>query len=85
MDKIDRFTCEDVFRRLDDFVDRELSPHEARLAEEHLRLCSYCAREYQFEASIIRQVRDKVARVAAPPDLMARISAQLSSLDEGGD
>ncbi len=46
----DRLTCEEVFARLDDYVDRELSAEEARLVEEHCAVCDVCAREYRFEA-----------------------------------
>jgi anti-sigma factor (TIGR02949 family) len=73
--RLDRTTCEETFRRLDDYLDRRLSPEEIRLIEEHLHLCEACSREFVFEASVIEGVREKLRRVAAPPDLIARISA----------
>jgi anti-sigma factor (TIGR02949 family) len=75
--RLDRPTCEETFRRLDDYLDRRLSPEETRLIEEHLHLCDACSREFVFEASVIEAVREKLRRVAAPPDLIARISAQI--------
>ena len=75
--RLDRTTCEETFRRLDDYLDRRLSPEETRLIEEHLHLCDACSREFVFEASVIEAVREKLRRVAAPPDLIARISAQI--------
>ena len=33
---IDRYTCEEVVRRLDDYVDRELSPREMQLMRQHI-------------------------------------------------
>jgi len=75
--RLDRTTCEETFRRLDDYLDRRLSPEETRLIEEHLHLCDACSREFAFEASVIEAVREKLRRVAAPPDLIARISAQI--------
>lgn len=81
---LDRYTCEDAFRRLDDYLDRELSPLETERVREHLELCAACASEYQFEEGVIRQVREKLARIPAPEGLLGRISSSLTSLREGG-
>jgi anti-sigma factor (TIGR02949 family) len=82
--RLDRTTCEETFRRLDDYLDRRLSPEETRLIEEHLHLCEACSREFVFEASVIDAVREKLRRVAAPPDLIARISAQIQGERDDG-
>ena len=74
---LDRMTCESAFRRLDDYLDRELSADEMRLVEEHLHICEVCSREFTFEASVIAGVRRKLQAIAAPPDLLARITARL--------
>jgi anti-sigma factor (TIGR02949 family) len=80
---MDKLTCEEVFRRLDDYVDRELSEDEIRRVEEHLEICAYCAAEYRFEQSFITDVRGKVQRIAFPPDLMVNISRALSGASGG--
>jgi mycothiol system anti-sigma-R factor len=72
-----RYTCEQVFARLDDFLDRELSAAEMRLVQEHLDTCATCAREHRFEAALIRDVRQKVTRIDVPPGLLVRISERL--------
>ena len=69
----DRYTCEDVFRKLDDYMDRNLSAEEVRLVREHLAACDQCVSEYSFEEDLLRTVRDRVQRIQAPPDLLARI------------
>lgn len=79
----DRLTCEEMFRRLDDFMDRELSAGEAKLVREHLETCAVCAAEYRFEESMLTRVREKLRHIAAPPDLLKRISARLSELEGG--
>ena len=38
----DRFTCEEIFARLDDYLDRELSADEMRMVKEHLETCAAC-------------------------------------------
>jgi len=34
-----RYTCEETFRRLEDYVDRELSAEEMERVREHLKTC----------------------------------------------
>lgn len=70
----DRTTCEDVFRRLDDFVDRELSAEEMGRIRAHLEICAQCASEYRFEESLLRQVRQKLRHLDLPGDLRQKIS-----------
>lgn len=77
MAQIDRYTCEETFRRLDDYLDRELTPHEMQLVREHLDVCAVCASEFAFEASALKQLRDKLQRIPAPPDLLAKVSRAL--------
>ncbi len=75
----DRYTCEQAFQRLDDYLDREISPVEMGHVEEHLRLCEVCAQEFRFEAGLIRTLRARLARIQAPDGMMGRISELLSA------
>jgi anti-sigma factor (TIGR02949 family) len=81
-DSLDRITCEAAFRRLDDFLDRHLSAEEMRLVEDHLHICEACTREFTFEASVLAGVKRKLRAIDAPPDLLARISAQLGRVKD---
>jgi anti-sigma factor (TIGR02949 family) len=74
---LNRHTCEEAFRRLDDFLDRRLSPEETRLVEEHLHICEACTREFNFESSVLEGVKQKLRHVEAPTDLLARILKQI--------
>jgi anti-sigma factor (TIGR02949 family) len=74
---LNRYTCEEAFRRLDDYLDRELSTEETTLVREHLEICAGCAREFTFEASLLRGVRDKLRQIDLPPSLQARILGAL--------
>lgn len=71
--RLDRYTCEEALRRLDDFVDRELGEAELRLVSEHLETCAACSAEFRGEAAKLAQLKDKLRRIMVPPDLMARI------------
>lgn len=73
MNQPSRFDCAQAFARLEDYLDRELTPEEIRRIEEHLALCEVCAREFQFEAGILCALKEKLRRIAAPPDLVERI------------
>jgi anti-sigma factor (TIGR02949 family) len=79
MTPLNRYTCEEAFRRLDDYLDRELSSEETVLVHEHLEICAGCAREFNFEASVLKGVREKLRQIEVPESLQARI---LSVLDK---
>jgi len=74
---LNRHTCEEAFRRLDDFLDRRLSAEETKLVKEHLQICDACTREFTFEASVIKGVRRKLRHLEAPPDLLSRVLSRL--------
>ena len=78
MSTLDRYTCEEAFRRMDDYLDRELAPPEAERVRAHLETCVACASEYRFEDRLLRDVRSKLQRVAIPSDLRSRIEQRLS-------
>ncbi len=71
---IDQMTCEETFRRLDDFLDHELRASECLLVQEHLEVCRICAAEFKFEASIWSEVRAKLQRTAVPPGLREKVA-----------
>ena len=86
MRHLTRFTCEEAFRRLDDYLDRELSAAEMTLVHEHLEICAGCAREFTFEESVLRGVRAKLRQIDVPEDLQARVLRLLQAeRDEEGD
>ena len=78
MTHLSRFTCEEAFRRLDDYLDRELSAEEMELVRVHLEICAGCASEFTFEASTLRNVSAKMRQLDMPADLLERTMAALS-------
>jgi anti-sigma factor (TIGR02949 family) len=69
--------CKETFRRLDDYVDRELAPDELGKVEAHLAACAMCADEFQVERSLLEGIRDKLRRIKAPPGLLKKIEDSL--------
>ena len=77
MSQLNRSNCEEAFRKLDDFLDRRLSPDEMRIIEEHLSICAWCTREFNFEASVLNGVKRKLRQLEAPTDLVSKVLSQL--------
>jgi anti-sigma factor (TIGR02949 family) len=75
---VDRYTCTEAFRRLDDYLDRELGPAELAKVREHLEVCAVCAMEFRFEERILADLRSKLAHVAAPPGLLDRVRGAIA-------
>ncbi len=73
MSALNRYTCEEAFRRLDDYLDRELSSGEMELINEHLAICEACAREFGFERSVFERVGSKLRQFALPEGLQSRV------------
>ena len=82
MSRLDRTNCEEAFRRLNDFLDHRLSAKELRIIEEHLEICAWCAREFNFETSVLHGVKRKLRELDAPPQLVSKILAQLPPTPE---
>ena len=83
-----RFGCDEVLRRLDDFVDRALGVEEIRRVEEHLADCTACAEAARFESSLIAGIRARLRRIAVPAGLRESIHVRLTTetlQDDGRD
>jgi len=81
MSAVDRYTCEEVFRRLNDYLDRELSAAEMALVKEHLDTCGQCASEHAFEASVLQELKSKLRRIDLPQSLIDKVAAILAEAD----
>ncbi len=82
MTQLSRTNCEEAFRRLNDFLDRRLPPEEMRIIEEHLEICAWCAREFNFETSVLHGLKRKVRQLDVPAGLLSRILSRLPPSEE---
>lgn len=73
MDSLDFYSCAQVVRLLDDFVDRELDPREIEQVERHLLACEKCAHEVRLEEGTLRSIRSTMRRIQLPPGVEARV------------
>ena len=79
---INLYTCKETLARLDDYLDRELSAEEIRRVERHLKICRHCTHKFGFEKALLAQMRERVARIDAPPELWERITHALADAEE---
>ncbi len=70
-------SCKEAIARLDDYIDRELSPRETTLVARHLKICARCALQFRFETEIVEGLRAKIGHIEAPPELLRKILASL--------
>ena len=78
MNPVDRYTCEEAFQRLNDYVDRELSADEMVRVREHIDTCALCASEYRFESRVLDHLRARLRRIDLPPSVLEKVRAVLS-------
>jgi RNA polymerase sigma-70 factor, ECF subfamily len=82
--RLNRENCEVAFRRLDNYVDRELSAAEMDLVKAHLAVCALCTSEFAFEESLIKGVRDKLGRIDVPPAVRSAVAKRLAASHDHG-
>ena len=72
-------SCEAILRRLDDYIDRELSPGDMHVVERHIEDCLRCADRYRFEISLVQEIRSRLRRIRLPGHLVASIRLRLDA------
>ena len=81
MSDMDCGTCEEVVRRVDDYLDRELDESEMAAVREHLNACEVCANGFEFEGTVLGAIRNKLQDAALPDGLKGRVFARLSAME----
>lgn len=66
------FNCGETYRRMQDYLDRELDESEIAAVRVHLEQCGMCAEEYRFEASVLRYMKGGFSDIPIPLDLESR-------------
>jgi anti-sigma factor (TIGR02949 family) len=78
---VDRYTCEQVFERINDYLDRELSAVEMTLVRAHLDTCAQCTSEYDFEGTVLAELKAKLRRIDLPPSVLDKIGQLIKKKD----
>lgn len=77
MEPTQPITCFEALQRLEDYLDRELSPRDLAIVEAHLAICATCTREFAFETGLLQGIRARLQRAPLPEDLRRKIAAVL--------
>lgn len=77
-------TCIEVFNRLDDYLDRNLSEEEVALVARHLDECLMCANEYRFEATMLEGLKARLRRIEIPAHLLSSIMLRIQAESNRG-
>jgi anti-sigma factor (TIGR02949 family) len=76
---VDCSPCAEIIRRLDEYVDRSLTPRERRQVEAHLDGCLECAAKFRFEAALVGTIRERLRRIDVPPHLFETVLRRLEA------
>ena len=70
---VDFYSCEEAVRRLNEYLDHELTEPERAVVVRHLEICKPCLARFTFEQTLVVSLREKVARLHAPEPLREKL------------
>lgn len=73
----DFYSCDEAIRRLNDYLDHELTEPERVVVIKHLEICKSCFSRFTFEQTLIVSLRRKVTCLHAPEGLLQRLHGLL--------
>ena len=74
---IDYYSCEEAVKRLNEYLDHQLSEDEKVVVMKHLEICKPCFSRFSFEQSLIVSIRERVTKLCAPAALKCKLSGLL--------
>jgi mycothiol system anti-sigma-R factor len=66
--------CDEVLKRLYEYIDKELDESVTAEIVEHLKLCRYCCRHHDFEIQLRELIHKSCFEKKAPDFLKNKIS-----------
>lgn len=69
----DYYSCEEAVKRLNEYLDHQLTDTERVVVMKHLELCRPCLRRFTFEQTLVISLRQKVSRLCAPSALREKL------------
>jgi anti-sigma factor (TIGR02949 family) len=75
MSTFDFYSCEEAVKRLNDYLDHELTPEEREDVIKHLQICKPCLEKFSFEENLISSIKLKVTELSAPKELIVKLSS----------
>lgn len=72
----DFYSCEEAVKRLNEYLDHEMTPEERVVVLRHLEICRPCLARFTFEQTLVVTLRQKVSALC----LSAAVREKLISL-----
>ena len=69
----DFYSCEEAIKRLNEYLDHQLTAPEAAIVMRHLEICRPCLRRFTFEQTLVVSLRQKVNASSMPPALRDKL------------
>lgn len=73
----DYYSCEEAVKRLNEYLDHQLTDAERVVVMRHLEICRPCLRRFTFEQTLVISLRQKVALLCAPVAVREKLSLLL--------
>ena len=80
---VDFYSCEEAVKRLNDYLDHELSEDERCVVMKHLEICKPCLKRFSFEEKLLVSIRTKLSAIRAPEQIRDRLRGMLRCCDRG--
>lgn len=73
----DFYSCEAAIRRLNEYLDHELTEAERVIVLKHLEFCRPCMSRFTFEQTLVISIRQKISHLCVPPNLREKLHEML--------
>lgn len=78
---MDPYSCEECIKRLNDYLDHELSEGERGVVLKHLEICKPCLGRFTFEQTLMVSLRQKITFIRAPETLREKLHSLLRHVE----
>ena len=69
----DFYSCEEAVKRLNEYLDHQMTEAERVVVLKHLEICRPCLKRFTFEQTLVISLRQKVLLLCAPSALRAKL------------
>ena len=73
----DFYSCEAAIRRLNEYLDHELTEADRVTVLKHLEFCRPCMSRFTFEQTLVISIRQKISHLCVPLTLKEKLHSLL--------
>lgn len=70
---VDFYSCEEAVKRLNEYLDHEMTAAERADVLKHLEICRPCLSRFTFEQTLVVSLREKVSHLCIPTVLREKL------------